>query len=390
MARDGQRNCFVIMPFGEKMDVDGTLINFDDVYRELFVEPAKSLGFNVIRCDEIAQAGSIHKDMFSHIAMDDLVLVDITTVNPNVFYELGVRHALKPSITVLTKYRGTKVPFNIQGQRVIEYPSETGSWAASRTEIRNFVVNGLRENETDSPIFTILQDARKDWKRERIDSLKEHLYRLRKYTHRRLSIITGDIREWPGIDVWVNSENTNMQMARFYDRSLSAMIRYEGAEKDDNGEVVNDTIAQELAALLGARETVTPGTIYVTGAGALAATRGVKKIFHAATTQGVPGSGYQVILDVEKCVTASLRRMDHERYRHDELRSIVFPMMGTGEGGGDVNVVAGRLIRAAVSYFVSNPASNVATVCFSAWNRRDLDACLAALEGLADVEPIPP
>jgi len=109
------------MPFGEKMDVDGTLINFDDVYRELFVEPAESLGFNVIRCDEIAQAGSIHKDMFSHIAMDDLVLVDITTVNPNVFYELGVRHALKPSITVLTKYRGTKVPFNIQGQRVIEY-----------------------------------------------------------------------------------------------------------------------------------------------------------------------------------------------------------------------------------------------------------------------------
>ena len=372
------------------MDADGILINFDDVYQELFVEPAESLGFDVIRCDEIARAGSIHKDMFMHIAMDDLVLVDITTANPNVFYELGVRHALKPSITVLTKHRGTKVPFNIQGQRVIEYPSETGRWATSRAEVRNFIVNGLRENETDSPIFTVLQDARKDWKRERIDSLKEHPYRLRKHPPRRIHVITGDIREWPDIDVWVNSENTNMQMARFYDRSLSAMIRYEGAEKDDNGEVIDDTIARELAAVLGGRESVTPGTVYVTNTGALAATRGVKKIFHAATTQGVPGSGYQVMRDVEKCVTTSLRRMDHERYREDELRSIVFPMMGTGEGGGDVSVVAGRLIRSAVSYFMSNPASNVTTVFFSAWNRRDLDACLAALDGLDDVEPMFP
>ncbi|MGH3828954.1 MAG: macro domain-containing protein [Pseudonocardiaceae bacterium] len=390
MARDGQRKCFVIMPFGEQTGADGKLINFDDVYQELFLEPVGSLGFDVIRCDEIATAGSIHKDMFTHIAMDDLALVDITTANPNVFYELGVRHALKPSITVLTKHRGTKVPFNIQGQRVIEYPSETGSWAASRAEIRDFIANGLRENEPDSPIFTILQDARKDWKRERIDSLKEHPYRLRKHPQRRIHVITGDIREWPGIDVWVNSENTNMQMARFYDRSLSAMIRYEGAAKDDNGEVIDDTIARELAAVLGGRESVTPGTVYVTSAGSLAATRGVKKIFHAATTQGIPGSGYQVMRDVEKCVTTALWRMDHERYRDDKLRSIFFPMMGTGEGGGAVNVVAGRLIRAAVSYFMSNPASNVTTVFFSGWNWRDLDACLAALDGLDDVEPMLP
>jgi O-acetyl-ADP-ribose deacetylase (regulator of RNase III) len=388
VARDGERRCFVIMPFGEKVDADGKTINFDEVYRQLFLEPAQSLGFEVIRCDEIAMAGSIHKAMFTHIAVDDLALVDITTANPNVFYELGVRHALKPSITVLIKHRGTKVPFNILGERVIEYPSESGGWAASRAEIRDFIANGLRKNEIDSPIFTILQDARKDWRRERIETHKEYPYRIRKHPDRHINVITGDVREWPGIDVWVNSENTNMQMARFYDRSLSAMIRYEGAEKDDNGEIVRDTIALELEDALGGRESVTPGTVYVTGTGALAATRGVKKIFHAATTQGVPGSGYQIIRDVEKCVTASLRRMDHERYRDDGLHTIVFPMMGTGEGGGKVNVVAGRLIRAAVSYLMSNLDSNVTTVYFSGWNQRDLDACLAALDSSDEVEPV--
>jgi O-acetyl-ADP-ribose deacetylase (regulator of RNase III) len=385
---DGRNTCFVIMPFGEKVDVDGKVIDFDEVYEELFVEPAEALGFTVVRCDRIPRAGSIHADMFTHVAMDEVVIVDITTANPNVFYELGVRHALAPSITVLTKRRGTHVPFNIQGQRVIEYPAANGSWAASRAEIRTFIASGLRENRTDSPIFTILQSARKDWRRERIDKLSEHAYRLVADPDRRVSVITGDIRQWSGIDVWVNSENTNMQMARFFDRSLSAMIRYEGATKDDNGEVIEDIIATELAAAVGGREKVTPGTVYVTGAGELTAARDVKKVFHAATSHGVPGSGYQVIQDVERCVATSLQRMDHERYRGYGLRSVVFPMIGTGEAGGDVGVVAGRLIRAATGYLVANPGSTVQKVYFSAWNRRDLDACLAALEDLADVEPV--
>ena len=386
MTETGERRCFVIMPFGEKIGPDGATVDFDFVYQELFREAATASGYEVVRCDEIARAGSVHDDMFTHIAMDDLVIVDITTSNPNVFYELGVRHALQPSITVLTKRRDTDVPFNVQGQRVIEYPGTDGTWASARAEIRAFIENGLRDGRPDSPIFTLLQRARKDWKRERIASLAEHSYRLRRDPGRELSVITGDIREWRGIDVWVSSENTNMQMARFYDRSLSAMIRYEGAEKDENGEVVDDTIARDLAAALGGRESVTPGTVWVTGPGALATTRGVRRIFHAATTQGVPGSGYQVMHDVQRCVTAALQRMEHIGAR-DGLRTVVFPMMGTGEGGGDVSIVAERLVRAAVNHLTATPLSVVDKVYFSAWNRRDLDACLSAFEGCDDLEP---
>lgn len=379
--------CFVIMPFGVKKDDEGNDIDFDLIYDDLYVEPAKAAGLTIVRCDKIARAGSIHEDMFTHIAMDDVVIVDVTTANPNVFYELGVRHALAPSVTVLTRRRGTKSPFNIQGQRIIEYPGADGSWATSRREIEEFIRNGQQTRHTDSPIFTILQDARKDWRRERIEKLEKHSYQIRQRPDVRIAVITGDIRQWPGIDVWVNSENTNMQMARFFDRSLSAMIRYEGATKDENGEIVADTVATELADVVGNRETVTPGNVYVTSAGDLANGRGVKKIFHAATTQGVPGSGYQVIQEVEKCVNAVLRRMDVPQYR-DELRSVVFPMMGTGEGGGDVTVVAGKLIRTAIGYFQANPASTVQTVYFSAWNRRDLDACLKALDLSGAVEAV--
>jgi O-acetyl-ADP-ribose deacetylase (regulator of RNase III) len=178
-----------------------------------------------------------------------------------------------------------------------------------------------------------------------------------------------------------------MQMARYYDRSLSALIRYEGAEKDENGEVITNTIANELAAIVGERESVTAGNIYVTGAGALASALGVKRVFHAATTHGVPGHGYQVMHGVDQCITNSLRRMD-QRYADERLQTIVFPMMGTGEGGGDVYIIAPKLIEAVASYFTSNPGSHVAKVYFSAWNMRDLEACQASLSSLAEVREV--
>jgi len=389
MASDPRRTCFIIMPFGRKTDNDGRVIDFDEVYREIFVEPVRAAGFEPLRCDEITHAGSIHRDMFIHIATDDLVIVDLTTCNPNVFYELGIRHTLKPSVTILTKLRGAAVPFNIQGQRILEYPSSNGSYAESREEIRKFLETGMASTEPDSPIFSILQDARKDWKRERINKLAEYPYRMVSQSSRKISVITGDMRQWHDIDVWVNSENTNLQMARYYDRSLSAMIRYEGAEKDDNGELVKDTIANELVELLAGRESVTPGAVYVTNSGSLAGTMGVKKIFHAATTHGVPGSGYQVIRDVEKCVTNTLRRMDDTRYHADGLGTIIFPMIGTGEGGGDVYTVAPKLIEAAISYFISNRNSRITKVYFSAWNYRDLEACQSALRANTEIEAAP-
>ena len=388
MTADKVKTAFIIMPFGKKKDTEGNEIDFDLVYTDVIQEPVEAAGFQPLRCDQIMQAGSIHQDMFTHIATDDLAIVDITLFNPNVFYELGVRHALKASVTILIKKRGTVVPFNIQGERVIEYPSENGSYRDSRRAIQTFIEAGVTSTSPDSPIFNLLKDVRKDWKVERISQLKEFPFRLVTQAKKRICVITGDIRERRNIDVWVNSENTNMQMARFYDRSLSAIIRYEGAEKDDNEQVVADTIANELAGALGGRLSVTPGTIYVTSSGALAQTRAVKKIFHAATVSGVPGSGYQAMQDVEKCVTNALRRCDLPQYRDDNLRSIVFPMMGTGAGGAKVEMIAQPLIQSAISYLLTNPDSRVETVYFSAWNFRDLEACLAALNGSTEVEPV--
>jgi O-acetyl-ADP-ribose deacetylase (regulator of RNase III) len=382
------KNCFVIMPFGLKKDADGNEIDFDRVFEEVIASAIESAGYVPIRADQIESPGSIQRDMFVHIARDDAAVVDLSTLNPNVFYELGVRHALRPTVTVLIKSRGSTVPFNIHNQRVIDYPSKNGSYDEAKEQIRRFLEVGRNATVPDSPIFSILQDARKDWKAQPIQKCEDFVYRLVAQPDKKICIATGDIRDRRGIDVWVNSENTNMQMARFYDRALSAIVRYEGARKDDNGEIVEDVIANELRQATSGRDFVTPGSVYVTSAGDLERTRGVKKVFHAAAVTGVPGAGYVAISEVERIVTTVLRRMDDERYRDADLRSVAFPMLGTGVGGGTVLEVAPRLLGEAISYLTRHPESRVDTVYFLAWNNLDLDACRIALEAATEVEAV--
>jgi O-acetyl-ADP-ribose deacetylase (regulator of RNase III) len=385
MPRDEAKTCFVIMPYGVKTDALGAAIDFDRVHGEIIQPAIRGLDLDAVRSDEIGRAGSIHEQMFRYIATAAVAIVDITLFNPNVYYELGVRHALRPSVTVLIRRRGSAVPFNIQDQRVIDYEIDDAPEAVKR--IRDFIVAGLTSVQPDSPIFSLLQDARKDWKTEQIAQLEEYPYRLRRRPGIGISILTGDLRERHGIDVWVNSENTNMQMSRLYDRSFSARVRYGGAVKDDNGEIVEDTIANELAALMKNRLAVSPGSVYVTSAGALTETHGVKRIFHAASVIGVPGSGYQSMRDVGQCVTNALRRMDDKRFAGEELRTIVFPMLGTGAGGASVDEAAVELIEAAIRYLLAAPDTRIRTVYFSAWNHRDVDACRAALAASEEIEP---
>ncbi|MEM9057709.1 MAG: DUF4071 domain-containing protein, partial [Pseudomonadota bacterium] len=71
------------MPFGVKENID-----FDAVYRD-FIRPAlEHAGFEVLRADEEETAGNIRLDMFQELLLADLVLVDLTIDNPNVWYEL--------------------------------------------------------------------------------------------------------------------------------------------------------------------------------------------------------------------------------------------------------------------------------------------------------------
>src|SRR5574342_52887 len=208
------KKCFVIMPFGEK-EVDGKPINFNKIYTDFIKSAVTELGIECVRCDEIAETGWIHSKMFKHIFESDVAVVDITSLNPNVFYELGIRHALNKYVTVLIRKVGTSMPFNIQGFQMLEYnPESAESIASCKKEMGEFIQNGLASNAVDSPVYEVLDNLTVEVKSRRLSKKQTYMYQLKNVPEKQIGMITGDIQNIKEIDVWVNSENTNMQMAR--------------------------------------------------------------------------------------------------------------------------------------------------------------------------------
>ncbi len=364
------------MPFGKKKDVDGSEIDFNHVYQNLIKEAVEALGMECERCDEIIDTGSIHSKMFRGIFEADVAVVDITSLNPNVFYELGVRHALNKHVTLVIRRNVPQPPpFNINGLNVVSYEIDTEEkLEASRKVIREYVQTAMGKLSVDSLVHQALDNLKVERKPRPIDKKEVYLYPLVNAPGKEIGIITGDIQNIKNVDVWVNSENTNMKMARHYERSVSGAIRYLGAKKDVARRVKEDLVADELYKIVG-QCAVDPGTVIPTGAGELTKTNGVKKIFHAAAVKGQVGRGYSPIPDVDECVRNALELADSDEMANEDIRSILFPLMVTGTSKQDAETVARDLISVAISYLEEKKNSKINKICFLAFNEQDREIC---------------
>ncbi|MGE5598303.1 MAG: TRAFs-binding domain-containing protein [Bacteroidota bacterium] len=168
--------CFVLMPFGVKPDEGGRLIDFDQVYAQV-IEPAiRTAGMEPIRADQETSGGIIHKAMFERLMLCDYAVADLTTANANVFYELGIRHGVRPHSTVLMFGQGSRLPFDVSPLRGLPYridghgkperPEEDRAALAGRLE-------ACREPEEDSPLFQLVAE----WPRPDIARLKTDRFR---------------------------------------------------------------------------------------------------------------------------------------------------------------------------------------------------------------------
>ena len=102
---------FVIMPFAE---------GFNEVYNLFIADTLSRAGYEVIRADDIRAQQNILKDIVLGIAQSNLIVADLTDSNPNVYYELGIAHALQRPVILLTQQL-SELPFDLQSYRVITY-----------------------------------------------------------------------------------------------------------------------------------------------------------------------------------------------------------------------------------------------------------------------------
>lgn len=113
-----KESCFTIMPFGGW---------FDDYYESVYKPAIEASGLKPKRADDLYRPSTIVTDIWSYTKAAKLVLADLTGKNPNVFYELGLAHALAKPV-VLVAESMSDVPFDLRALRVIEYDKNEPRW----------------------------------------------------------------------------------------------------------------------------------------------------------------------------------------------------------------------------------------------------------------------
>jgi Site-specific recombinase XerD len=116
LENEEQKICFVIAPIGE----EGSDIRrrSDQVLKHIIALAAEKCGYETIRADSISEPGMITSQVIQHILDDALVIADITGRNPNVFYELAIRHAIRKPIVQIIQ-TGEHIPFDVAQSRTI-------------------------------------------------------------------------------------------------------------------------------------------------------------------------------------------------------------------------------------------------------------------------------
>ena len=109
------------MPFGRKSDAAGASIDFDAVYEQLIAPAIRAAELEPVRADDEMTGGIVHKPMFERLILCEYAVADLTFANANVFYELGVRHAIRPYSIVLIFAAGTD-PGARANQRDLRHP----------------------------------------------------------------------------------------------------------------------------------------------------------------------------------------------------------------------------------------------------------------------------
>ena len=137
-----KQTCFVIMPFGSW---------FDNYYTEIYKPAIINAGLEPKRADDIYRPSTIVQDIWNYTQNSQIVLADLTGKNANVFYELGLAHALaKPAILVTNSM--DDVPFDLRALRVIEYNKNDSNWG---NVLKDKIEKSIKET-LDSPLNSVL------------------------------------------------------------------------------------------------------------------------------------------------------------------------------------------------------------------------------------------
>lgn len=152
----GEKICFVIAPIG----ADGSDIRLrsDQVLKHIIGPSAEACGYTTLRADHISEPGIITSQVIQHIVEDPLVVADLTGWNPNVFYEIALRHAMKKPIVQIINAT-EKIPFDVAASRTVHVDHRDLDSVARAKEDIVKQIKSVEKNpeEVDNPISVAME-----------------------------------------------------------------------------------------------------------------------------------------------------------------------------------------------------------------------------------------
>ena len=147
-----KKTCFVISPIGK--NGDDIRKNADEVLEYIINPICEKYGYSVIRADKMANSGLITKAIIEQIISSDLVIADLTGSNPNVFYELAIRHSYrKPAIQIIKG--AVDIPFDVANVRTVSYETTLAGAEAAKKEISSMMVSIERGDIVHNPVSEV-------------------------------------------------------------------------------------------------------------------------------------------------------------------------------------------------------------------------------------------
>ncbi len=165
------KKCFVIMPFTDPDGYENG--HFDNVYQYLIKPACEDAGLEAVREDDDERSKVIHHSMIKKIMDYPYAICDISSKNPNVLYELGVRHAIEKNVVII-KDNKTESIFNINIQNIINYDLDVSKLDEAKEKIKTQLLN--TDNDSDQSIISLIKKIKSGIFSENKNTFAKELY----------------------------------------------------------------------------------------------------------------------------------------------------------------------------------------------------------------------
>jgi hypothetical protein len=235
-----RKTCFIVTPIGAD---DSLIRRRADGVIDAVIEPVlEEMGIEVVVAHRMNEGGSITRQVIQNIIDAELVVANLTDLNPNVMYELAVRHAIrKPLVQICEK--GTALPFDINEQRTIFYTNDMKGAIELKTAFEGMVNEALKDEKPDNPIYRAIESEIIIKSTEVGDTDKYLLNRMQELEDKIVGALYANNKQTKNDKEYISYTNTSFLDLR--DRNFLKSLIWELTEKADIPPTIGE-ITQQL------------------------------------------------------------------------------------------------------------------------------------------------